>query len=102
MNSTLYRMARIIMLTSIAFSSAVPVRSGLARPPGPSVYPTLEAARQSPGGILLRHLASDPRQQYFLYQPPRTGAGARVLVVVHGISLSLIHIYCPTVAARAG
>ncbi len=74
------------MLTSIAFSSAVPVRSGLARPPGPSVYPTLEAARQSPGGILLRHLASDPRQQYFLYQPPRTGAGARVLVVVHGIS----------------
>ena len=86
MNSALYRAARIILLTSIAFSSAVPARFGLARPPVPSVYPTVKTVRQPPGGIALRHLASAPEQRYFLYRPPRAGAGARVLVVVHGIS----------------
>ena len=38
------------------------------------------------GQMLVRYLAKDPRQQYFLYVPELVRPGAKVMVVVHGIS----------------
>lgn len=74
------------MLTGIGLSSGFHPGTGLARPPAPAVYPTATIVHPPANGIVLRHLARDPEQPYFLYVPPRSQAGAPVLVTVHGVS----------------
>ena len=74
------------MLTGIGLSSSFHPGVGFVRPMAPSIYPTAKTVRQPANGIVLRHLAGDAEQQYFLYVPPQGGAGAPVFVTVHGVS----------------
>lgn len=79
-------MAKIATLKSIALAVGFYPTTGLAHAVAPSVYPTVKAVRQPATGLVSRHLKSDPEQRYFLYVPPESGSGGRVLVTVHGVS----------------
>jgi len=47
---------------------------------------SISVAAQNTGRVIVRYLAKDPRQEYFLYVPELARPGAKVMVVVHGIS----------------
>lgn len=77
----------VMSLAEVAVSQANPPSSSPAQQSAPVVGTGGDLQR---GAVLAMTLTDDPRQTYYLYVPRSGGAGRRVFVSVHGISLNAL------------